>query len=288
MWQNLSDDVRKAIEAAGPVPSVSILLNLEHEPEHFELFSQYFTDNCGDEQTQNLWQCYWWLAYKDLDHAPYSRARGRSIDVDQFWESFGPAGDSPVSWPAEVADWFAQSDQWDAAIDAAWRPEWDDIDDPSGPEWDAYEALTVQRAEWAAENPVPLRAAFRYAEGVLREWYRAYSDEVSRMAGLAMTYSDLDLDYIDSVNTYNLDQLPAGEGLACVGYGPYVLIGEFAPGYMNAVASYEQAWWGTVTMTAKGSRFNPGAVTITGCDGDNQRWFKDVFRRVSKKAVKYE
>jgi hypothetical protein len=57
---------------------------------------------------------------------------------------------------------------------------------------------------------------------------------------------------------------------------------------MNAVASYDKSWWGTVTMTAKGSRFNPGTVTVTGCEGDDQRWFKEAFRRVSKKAIKYE
>lgn len=288
MWQNLSDDVRKAIEAAGPAPGVTLVTDLENYPEHYELFFQYFNDNCSDADALNVWSCFWWLTNKDLSLRPYGRRGNRAVEVDQFWEAFGPDGASPIAWPAEVTDWFAQSEQWDAAVAGAWRPAWDDEEDPSGPEWDAYSELADQRAEWSAENPVPLRAAFEHSHRTVREWYRAFADEVARMAGLAMTYADLDLDYIDSLNTYNLDQLPAGEGVTCLGHGPYVLIGEFPPGYVNAVASYDQSWWGTVTMTAKGSRFNPGTVTITGCDGDNQRWFKEAFRRVSKKAVKYE
>jgi hypothetical protein len=290
MWANLTDDVRKAIADAGDPPTG--LRSLDDSPEHKELFFQYFADNCSDGPTWSLWSCYWWLADKDLNQASggYSRSRGRSVDAEQFWEGFGPNGASPIAWPAEIVDWFAQAEAWDDAIAAAYDPAWDAEcdDDPGGPEFEAYRELVDGRWTWLQENPTPLRAALAFAEETVKGWYKAYVDEVSRMEGLAMTIGDLDLDYIDTLNKYNLDQLAVDEGLPCVGYGPYVLIGEFPPGYTNAVASYDKSWWGTVTMTAKGSRFNPGTVTVTGCEGDNQRWFKEAFRRVSKKAVKYE
>jgi len=287
MWANLSDDIRKAIDAAGETPQS--MQGLDDAPEHRDLFFQYFADNCSDADTQNLWDSYWWLAYRDLNPASYRSDRERrSVDLDLFWQGFGPDGASPIAWPEEIGGWFAQNEAWNQALEAAWQPAWDAEDDPSGPEWDAYEALIAERRAWVGENPVPLRAAFDYAGRVIGGWYKAYFDEVARIRGLAMTYADLDLDYIDSLNKYNLDALAAGDGVTCVGYGPYVLIGEFPPGYMNAVASYDQSWWGTVTMTARGKGLDPGKVTVTGCDTANQAYFKEAFRRVSKKAVKYE
>lgn len=293
MWANLTDDVRKAIAAAGPPPSTRYLRDLDDNPEHRDLFFQYFADNCSDPEALNLWSCFWWLNYKDLHQSGYhgdyyAHRMRRTVDVTQFWEAFGPEGASPVTWPAEVTEWFATTAAFDDATEGAWQPAWDAEDDPSGPEWDEYVALRDQESAWLADNPVPLPAAYYHANSMLSGWYTAYADEVSRMGGLAMTYVDLDLDYIASLNEHSLDALAEGDGVPCVGYGPYVLIGEFPPGYVNAVASYDKSWWGTVTMTARGSRFSTGSVTVTGCDGDDQRYFKDAFRKVSKKSIKFE
>src|SRR5215471_12508678 len=54
MWQNLSDETRRRIAAAGPCALDSVR-DLEPGSAHQELFVQYFTDNCDDEESSRRW-----------------------------------------------------------------------------------------------------------------------------------------------------------------------------------------------------------------------------------------
>lgn len=291
MWNNLTDDIRQRVKAAGPAPNITVLGDLAADPEHEALFLRYFTDNCDDAGAQALWDAYSWLATKNLT----SRGGfGGSVDalVDQFWTTWGPQGVTPAYWPAEVTDWFAYRDQHEQATTAAYLPAWDTIDDPedyqSTPEYATYAAAVEAKYEWAKENPPPLEAARSYAHAQLRGWHKAYADEVSRMQGLAMVWADLDMDYIVRLNSYNLDQLQPGAWHDCVGYGPYVLIGDFPPGYVEAVTSYDQSWRGTVTMIARGKALDPGKVSVSGCPDSDRAFFKETFRKSSKKAIVHQ
>jgi hypothetical protein len=49
-----------------------------------------------------------------------------------------------------------------------------------------------------------------------------------------------------------------------------------------------EAWYGTLKITEKGGAFRSGQVSVNGCQGHDQDWFKKAFRRVSKKAITLE
>jgi hypothetical protein len=296
MWNNLTDDTR-ARAAASPFPPIRrTVADLAEDDDHLALFLQYFSDNCADATELTVWTAYWWLDGRNLSGGGYARRDTPRVDLDDFWDAFGPDGTTPVRWPAEIADWFADRAQWEAAIAADWDPAWDDDSvfvDADGepvepPGWAAHEALRREQDEWSRANPVPLSSAKAWAEERILDWYRAYADEVARMRRATMPATDLSLDYIVSLNTFNLDQLEVGAWHSCIGGGRYVLIGDFPDGYTAAVSAYADVWQGTVTMTARGRGLNPGSVTVTGCPaGVHQDGFTATFRKSSKKAIRF-
>jgi hypothetical protein len=302
MWKDLSEETRKRIEAAGSLPTSLATLDLNSP--HHELFVQYFSDNCDDEEDRRKWECYWWMRSKDLasftsvtDGSGRVRYRPRSEVMSetarQFQTAYAPLGATPIAWPAAIADWYTTRDQLDDEVEAAAEAvdatglEPEDDKYQKSPEWQAWSTAVDKSRDWSVSNPMPVDAARKYCDDTVNGWFKAFGDEISRMQGQEMTYADLDEDYIASLNEQNLKDLAEGQEVKCLGYGTYVLIGQFPPGYERAVMSYDKAWYGTLTMKQKGGAFSPGKVTMTGCDGQDQEWFKTAFRRVSKKAITF-
>lgn len=284
MWRNLSEAQRKRIEEAGTAPDS--MSGLESSSTHHDLFVEYFLDNCDDENDRRQWECYWWLKDKNLSSSSY----GRDPELEtKFEATYGPAGGSPIDWPQEIISWYSTSKEMETSAQAAWKPDWDELEgSPSDPDYENYQALNRQRIQWLNDHPYPFREAYLHCEKAVRNWYKAYFDEIARMHEVAMPYADLDLDYIDRLNKQNLDGMAEGSRTSCIGYGHYVLIGEFPPGYLKAVTSYDKSWAGGITMKARGGAFGPGKVEVVGCDNaDDQKWFKEAFRRVSKKTIAF-
>jgi hypothetical protein len=285
MWRNLTDEQRKRIEDAGTAPES--LQGLESHPPHHNLFIEYFRDNCDDENDRRQWECYWWLKDQDLTT---SRTSYNSELETKFETTYGPAGGSAIDWPPEVLTWFSTRKELEDAAKAVWDPKWGDLEGlPETPEYENYQVLNRQRIQWETDHPYPYPDIYSHCHKAVRNWYKAYFDEIARMHEVAMPYADLDLDYIDRLNKQNLDAMAEGARTSCIGYGHYVLIGEFPPGYVKAVTSYDKSWAGGLTMKARGGAFSLGKVEVVGCDDtDDQKWFKDAFRRVSKKAIAFE
>ena len=285
MWQNLSDETRQKIASAGMPPTITFLDDLQSAPNHQELFATYFQDNCDTEQDRRHWECYWWLS----PHSYELKTRSRSTaDMrTRFEETYGPNGGLAIEWSSDITSWFAQRDQMEAERAALWNPKWDDIEDPKGAEWNQYSEANDRLYRFEQDNPYPWALILDEHVTRLRNWYKAYSDEVARMMDTPMPAYELDRGYIDSINKVNLDKLAVEEQVPYLGFGYYVLIGEHSSGYQKAVTSYDHSWSGTVTMKARGGAFSPGKVEVTGCSGDDQKWFKEAFRRVSKKAIDF-
>lgn len=291
MWQNLRDETRKRIAEAG-IPAHTALYNVwDDDPAHAELFTEYFYDNCADDSDRNLFDCYRWLMTKNLRSSYASSGAETKRDlIAKFEEAYGPGGAVRIEWPGEITSWFATRDQLSGSADSLWKAEWDelsgDAEELAGDEeykrWEqAHDAWT----DWWRNNEFPLESIYDHCRERIGNWYKAYYDEVARMLDGAMPVVELDRDYIDSINKVHLDGLGEGDGLACIGFGYYVLMGEFSPGYLKAVDSYDHHWEGTLTMKKRGGAFSPGKVEVTGCYGDDQKWFKEAFRRVSKKEI---
>jgi hypothetical protein len=301
MWQNLSDETRKQIEAAGPCQSTDVK-QLQPDSAHYGLFLDYLEDNCDDPEADRKWDCCNWLASKDLKSFTYSLADGRSTRrseskgelLGEFEFLYGPQGATPITWPSEISGWFSTRDQLEDEIEArrqAFNPDPDvdeEADDQKGPAWEAYKEAKAKGKEWSNNNPVPMQPALRFCQTHIEDWYKAFYDEIARMNQMAMPFVELDTDYIDSLNEVNLKDLTRGQEVKVMGYGTYVLIGQFPPGYENAVMSYDQAWYGALTMKEKGGAFGAGKVSVNGCQGKDQEWFKETFRRVSKKTITFE
>ena len=283
MWTNLTDDQRQRIEAAGPAPSNPE--DVEGTP-HRDLFFEYFRDNCDDGNDRLQWECYWWL--KEQGTAILV-SRDRTIEA-KFEQIYGAAGGTPIQWPSEILSWYQTRDQMEETTEAAWKEKWDDDPDArKGEAYEAWEELNRQRIQWLSDHPYPFQDMRSHCRHTVNNWYKAYFDEIARMHEIAMPFIELDLDFIDSLNQKNLDEMAAGARTSCIGYGHYVLIGEFPPGYIKAVTSYDHSWAGGLTLKQKGGAFGPGKVVVVGCDvAEDQKWFKDAFRRVSKKAITFE
>lgn len=307
MWSNLTDETRKKIEAIGE-GRVGSLSSLNPGTPYHDLFVQYYMDNVTEAQDQRVWECYWWMRSQSDSGYIYtggaspdtlnggrvmaSGSRGASETLKKFEDSFGPHGITPIDWPSEIVDWFRTREQLELEADEA-RDAWDpskeeDEYEPKSPEYAAWSDAVDRSREWSVGNPPPMEAVRKHCKGVVEGHFKAFDDEVSRMQGAAMTRFELDEDYIASLNEVNLKDLAEGAEVKCLGYGTYVLIGQFPPGYEKAVMSYDKAWYGTLTMKQKGGAFSPGKVTVTGCQGQDQEWFKTAFRRVSKKAISFE
>jgi hypothetical protein len=308
MWRNLSDETRKRVETAGPCET-NKLDNLKPDSDHHELFVEYFADNCDDEEARRKWECYWWLSTKDLrsfnpnppkpgEYQRFMNIRGgresKTEVLEKFESSFGPQGATPIAWPSEISGWFPTRDQLEAeqqTLYEAWNPDPNDPyreDDEDDPKWQAWSKAWDKLSEWEDKNPVPMELALKLCRDDVQGWYTAFYDEIARMNQVEMPVRDLDTDYIDSLNEANLKDLTVGQEVKVMAYGTYVLIGQFPPGYEKAVMSYDKAWYGTLTMKEKGGAFSPGKVSVNGCEGQDQEWFKKAFRRVSKKAITFE
>jgi hypothetical protein len=305
MWQNLSDETRKRIETAGPCGTAKID-NLKLGSAHHDLFVEYFADNCDDGEARRKWECYWWLSSKDLssfdpnppkpgDYRRYRNPReseGPTALLGNFESLYGPRGATPISWPSEISGWFTARDQLEAEQDRlykVWSPN-DPFadDDEEDPKWQEWSTAFDKLSEWKDRNPVPMEPALKVCQDDVQNWFTAFCDEVGRTNKEEMRLQDLDESYIDSLNKVNLDGLPPGKEVKVLAYGTYVLIGQFPPGYERAVMAYDKAWYGTLTITEKGGAFSAGKVSVNGCEGKDQDWFKKAFRRVSKKAITFE
>jgi hypothetical protein len=293
MWKNLSDKTRKRIEAAGLCYEQDFR-NLKPGSDHAELFVEYFEDNHDSEEARRKWDCYWWLSTKDLstlDSSYLTNTESKGGMLEKFESSWGPKGVTPVAWPSEISGWFAERDQLVGEAETrrqAWNTDPYAEDDEDNPAWQWYKDGKDVRDAFLRNNPAPMFDAQLFCWHEVKAWFTAYVDEIARILQTAMPVQDLDTDYIDSLNEVNLKDLTEGQEVKVLGYGTFVLIGEFPPGYQSAVMSYDKAWYGTLTMKEKGGAFSPGKVSVNGCEGKDQEWFKMAFRRVSKKAIKFE
>jgi hypothetical protein len=283
MWTNLTDDQRQRIKDAGTAPNNPE--DVENTP-HRDLFYEYFRDNCDDANDRLQWECYWWL--KDQGPSLYG-SRNREVE-SKFEQMYSAVGATPIQWPPEIVSWYETREQLRATAEGAWLEKWDD--DPDTRKGEAYEKwqdLNRQFLEWLSGHQYPFQEAYNHCRRTVSNWYKAYFDEIARMHEIAMPHADLDLDFIDSLNKKHLDELETGSRATCIGYGHYVLIGDFPPGYIKSVTSYDQHWAGALTMKQKGGAFGPGKVVVTGCDVPaDQKWFKEAFRRASKKAITFD
>jgi hypothetical protein len=198
MWQNLSDETRKRIEAAGPCDLNSVR-DLEPGSAHQELFVQYFADNCDDEESSRKWDCYWWLSSEDLSsfaaHPANRRYRSRQESerktelLGNFKLMYCPGGATPVAWPSEISAWFTTRNQLEGEEQRrrqAWNRDHFADDDEEKAVWQAWAQAFDKLKEWEENNPVPMQPALRICRDVVQGWYAAFYDEIRNMNQKAM------------------------------------------------------------------------------------------------------
>ena len=201
MWQNLSDETRKRIEAAGPCDLDSVR-DLEPGSAHQELFVQYFTDNCDDEESSRKWDCYWWLSSKDLSSfdahpaQPGSRRyrsrrelESKTALLANFKLMYCPRGATPIAWPSEISGWFMTRDQLEDEEQTrrqAWNRDHFADDDEEKAVWQAWAQAFDKLKEWEENNPVPMEPALRFCRDDVECWYAAFYDEIRIMNQRAM------------------------------------------------------------------------------------------------------
>jgi hypothetical protein len=196
MWQNLSDDTRKRIEAAGPCDLHSFR-DLKPGSDCLELFVQYFTDNCDDEEARRKWGCYWWLSSKDLSsfvpnlptpgHRRYRFRRESESKAEllgNFKSMYCPRGATPIAWPSEISGWFTTWDQLEDEEQTrrhAWNRDHFSDDEEEKAVWQAWAKAFDKLKEWEDDNPVPMEPALRFCRDDVQGWYAAFYDEIRNM-----------------------------------------------------------------------------------------------------------
>jgi hypothetical protein len=196
MWQNLSDQTRQRIAAAGPC-EVNSLGDLKPGSDYHKLFVQYFTDNCHDEEASRRWECYWWLSSQDLSsfhpkpgEPGDGRYRFRPHSQDKrallakFESRSGPQGATPIDWPSEISEWFTTRNQLkdeEQTRRQAWNREaWNRFadDEEQKAVWQAWAKAFDKLNEWEQNNPVPIKPALRFCRDAIQGWWAAFHDEI--------------------------------------------------------------------------------------------------------------
>lgn len=102
-----------------------------------------------------------------------------------------------------------------------------------------------------------------------------------------VTHDDIDMAAVDAMNASELKQLNEGQATNYYQAGDVVLIGDWhQPEWITWVKHQDAFCKGWIYVTAKGSTFDPGTLTIQ--NSLHQAEFKAAMKRISKKHVRFE